>query len=229
MSIRIQLRQIRARRKAFVDLVAEQFSNLIWWVFCKVDRYFSRTDDPSRQQQPRSWLLAPTLLFYFLLFGPCPRWEDASWWRRISMALALGAFFGCGCLLDRWRFPKQLDANGHRRSRVLFLCQFCGVACFFLFSLILVIAQDILGNVRESDQWAYPHIWHPLALLVFIAGLFRRPGSPMLCSTAYSIASTNPESIFRALLLKADRAEPDGSRLFGRSDKATMAFFQRDW
>ena len=22
----------------------------------------------------------------------------------------------------------------------------------------------------KSDQWTYPHIWHPLALMVFLAG-----------------------------------------------------------
>ena len=38
-------------------------------------------------------------------------------------------------------------------------------------SLLLTIVQDIQGDARESDQWTYPHIWHPLALMVFLAGL----------------------------------------------------------
>ncbi len=224
MSIRENLRQFCARRNAVVNQFAEQFSDLIWRIFRKVDRYFSRTDDPRRQQQPRSWILAPTLLFYFLLFGPCPRWEDASWWRRFLMLLALAVFFGCGYLLDHWKFPKQIGQNGgQRRSRLLFFCQFGGVACFFLFSLILVIVQDLQGNVREADQWTYPHIWHPLALLVFFAGLV----SPWIADALLNGVQHRFDKSkidIRALLMKADHPESGGSRLFDHHEVAPWHF-----
>jgi Patatin-like phospholipase len=224
MSIRAQLRQYRIRRNAILDQAAEKFSDIIWRVFRTVDRFFSRTDDPGRQQQPRSWLLAPTLLFYFLLFGPCPRWEDASWWRRFFMVLALGGFLAFGLLLDRWKFPKQIGPNGgHRRSRALFFWQFGGVACFFLFSLILVIVQDFQGNVRESDQWTYPHIWHPLALLVFIAGLFAPWIADALLNGVEHRFNKSKIDI-RDLLVKADHPEPGKSRLFGQLERAPWHF-----
>src|SRR3954453_9163938 len=125
MSIRETLRQFRVRRNRLVNQVAEQFNDVILWVFRRIDRFFSRTDSPTRQQQPRSWILAPTLLYYFLLFGPCPRWEDASWCRRAFMLLAIVGFFGCGFLLDQWKYPKQGTSNlSQRRSRMLFFWQF---------------------------------------------------------------------------------------------------------
>jgi hypothetical protein len=224
MSIRETLRQLRARRKAFLDQIAEQFNNLIWRVFRTVDRYFSRTDHPSRQQQPRSWLLAPTLLFFFLMFGPCPRWEDASTFRRFSMIVMFAAFLVSGLLLDRWKYPKHTTTDGSfRRSRALFFWQFGGVVCFFLFSLILTVAQDIEGNVREADQWTYPHIWHPLALLVFIAG-FVAPwvADALLNGVQHRFHKSRID--VRALLLKADHPESGKSLLFDHAEVAPWHF-----
>jgi hypothetical protein len=224
MSIRETLRQFRVRRNVLVNQLAEQFSDAILWVFRRVDRYFSRTDGPTRQQQPRSWILAPTLLYYFLLFGPCPRWEDASWSRRAFMLVAIVGFFACGLLLDRLKYPKQHGANlSQRRSRMLFFWQFGGVACFFLFSLLLTIVQDIQGDARESDQWTYPHIWHPLALLVFLAGLV----APWLADALLNgVQHRFTRSIIdiRALLMKADDHESGHSQLFDQPNAAPWHF-----
>lgn len=224
MSIREKLRQFRARRNALINQLAEGFSDLIWRIFRQVDRYFSRTDDPSRQQQPRSWILAPTLLFYFLLYGPCPRWEDASWVRRFFMLSSIGFFLGCGWLIDRWRFPREIGQHAsHRRSRALFFWQFGGVAIFFLFSMILVIVQDIQGSMREADQWTYPHIWHPLALMVFLAG-FVSPwvADALLNGVEHRFHKSKID--IRALLVKADHHDSGKSALFDHAEVAPWHF-----
>ncbi len=224
MSIRETLRQMRSRRKALLEQGAELFSTVLWRVFRTVDRYFSRTDDPCRQQQPRSWLLAPTLLFYFLMFGPCPRWEDASTFRHCSMLIMLAVFLVSGFLLDRWKYPKHSGVDGsYRRSRALFFWQFGGVVCFFLFSLVLTVAQDIQGNVREADQWTYPHIWHPLALMVFIAG-FVSPwiADALLNGVQHRFHKSKID--VRALLLKADHPDTGRSLLFDHAEVAPWHF-----
>jgi hypothetical protein len=224
MGIRQTLRAIRSRRRALVDQVAERFSDLIWRVFRTVDRFFSRTDAPSRQQQPRSWILAPTLLFYFLMFGPCPRWEDASTFRRFSMLFMLELFLGFGYVLDRWKYPRRIEADqSYRRSRALFLWQFAGVVCFFLFSLILTVAQDVQGNVREADQWTYPHIWHPLALIVFVTA-FVSPWIADALLNAVQHRFQKSKIDIRALLMKADHPDMGRSRLFDHAEVAPWHF-----
>jgi hypothetical protein len=169
----------------------------------KIDWYLNGTvtEGNGTRRLPRLWAFPFLLLAFFLLAGPMPSWfagdnAPLTGWQTVRyIAGLIAAATVLGALIDHTL--RRLGV----KTRLLFWGQFAFIGLLMLFFLYAVIFGGHLepgqlehhGDEKDPAWLAatdliFPHVWQPLALLVFLVALLgRRIARYLLSGLASSI------------------------------------------
>jgi predicted patatin/cPLA2 family phospholipase len=157
----------------------------MWRKLLKLDWFLNGTltENDGKRRLPRLWAVPFLLLLFFLVAGPMPAFswnkEPLNGWQT---ALCIGVVFAVaiavGAVLDH--LLRRIGV----KIGMLFWGQFAAVGLVMLFFLYAVIwgghlepgHLEHLENEKDpswlaADDWTFPHVWQPLALLVFLVML----------------------------------------------------------